>query len=277
MRSDDDKVLNRSTGGSTRRHRHSSRDHSSREFPYRTHDSYRDSRYGRADHPSRYRSRSRGPRRHARSRDRSHDRHRRSLSPPSRRAAKPLPSQQDAFNSNSTSTGSTTSDKPPEKEKPNFGQTGRLAAESNTVVTAGGAAVVLKYHEPPEARKPPPSPPAPAAWRLYVFKGDSLLETLQLGDRSCWLVGRDAQVVDLPAAHPSISGQHAALQFRYMEKRNEYGDRKGRVRLYVIDLESSNGTVVNGEAVPTGRYFELRDKDVLQFGLSEREYVVMLA
>jgi len=49
-----------------------------------------------------------------------------------------------------------------DKEKPNFGLSGSLAAETNT--TASGA--ILKYNEPPEARKPSQK------WRLYVFKGD---------------------------------------------------------------------------------------------------------
>ncbi|KAL3493657.1 SMAD/FHA domain-containing protein [Aspergillus germanicus] len=160
---------------------------------------------------------------------------------------------------------------PPEKEKPNFGNTGRLAAESNTV-TVGGGTVVLKYHEPPEARKPP----AKESWRLYVFKGKDLLEMVELNERSCWLIGRERLVVDFPLDHPSCSKQHAAIQFRFVEKRNEFGDRIGKVKPYVIDLESANGSKVNGELAPAGRYVELRDKDMLQFGLSSREYVLML-
>jgi smad nuclear-interacting protein 1 len=41
-------------------------------------------------------------------------------------------------------------------------------------------------------------------------------------------------------------------------------------------LESSNGTELNGVTVEPSRYFELRDKDILKFAGSEREYVVML-
>jgi smad nuclear-interacting protein 1 len=161
---------------------------------------------------------------------------------------------------------------PPEKIKPNFNQTGRLAAESNTIQVQGGEGIVLKYHEPPEARKPP----AKEAWRLYVFKGEDLLEVVELGERSCWLIGRETRVVDFPLEHPSCSKQHATLQFRYVEKRNEFGDRIGRVKPYLIDLESANGSLVNGEAIPAGRYVEVMDKDVIKFGLSTREYVLML-
>lgn len=168
---------------------------------------------------------------------------------------------------------------PREKEKPNFANTGALAAETNTVTIPGGGAagtaakIVLKYHEPPEARKPPASDD----WRLYVFKGDDLLDTVRLSDRSCWLIGREKLVVDFPLEHPSCSKQHAAIQFRYVETRDEFGERTGKVRPYLIDLESSNGSVVNDEIIPPARYVELRDKDVLRFGRSSREYVVMLA
>ncbi|RAH81345.1 SMAD/FHA domain-containing protein [Aspergillus japonicus CBS 114.51] len=194
------------------------------------------------------------------------------------RSTKPLPSQQSAYTTDLNPSDA----QPPgaaeiEKEKPNFGTTGRLAAESNTVTVPGGGGngattVVLKYHEPPEARKPP----AKDSWRLYVFKGQDLLEMVELNVRSCWLVGREHLVVDFPLEHPSCSKQHAAIQFRFVEKKNEYGDRIGRVKPYVIDLESANGTTVNGDRIPAGRFVEIMDKDVLRFGLSSREYVLML-
>lgn len=84
-------------------------------------------------------------------------------------------------------------------------------------------------------------------------------------------------MVDLSAEHPSLSKQHAVIQFRYIEKRNEYGDKIGKVKPYVIDLESANGTILNDEKIPSSRYLELRDKDMLLFGHSTREYVIMLA
>jgi smad nuclear-interacting protein 1 len=69
-----------------------------------------------------------------------------------------------------------------------------------------------------------------------------------------------------------------------------YGDI---YRPFVIDLESTNGTHVNGEAIPTSRYYELKASDgasmkcvgigvrvlttypVLKFGTSNREYVLL--
>lgn len=183
------------------------------------------------------------------------------------RRAGPLPSQEDSF----AITNGQEPEKP--KEKPNFGTTGVLAAASNSVAQADGSSITLKYHEPAEARKPSPRD----QWRLFVFKGGDIVDTIDLGARSCWLVGREMAVVDLPAEHPSISKQHAVIQFRYTEKRNEFGDKIGKVKPYLIDLESANGTVLNDERVPDSRYLELRDKDMIQFGHSTREYVIMLA
>lgn len=185
----------------------------------------------------------------------------------SARRSGPLLSQADSF---AVSTG-----EEPEmpKEKPNFGNSGLLATASNSVTQADGTTITLKYHEPPEARKPPPRD----QWKLFVFKGKDLVDTIELSARSCWLVGREAAIVDLLAENPSISKQHAVIQFRFNEKRNEFGDKIGRVKPYLIDLESANGTHLNGEQVPNRRYLELRPKDVVKFGTSEREYVVMLS
>lgn len=183
------------------------------------------------------------------------------------RRAGPLPSQQASF--------AVTQGEEPEapKETANFGNTGLLAAASNAVAQADGSVVTLKYHEPAEARKPPPRD----QWKLYIFKGAVIVDTVDLSARSCWLIGRDAAVVDLAAEHPSISKQHAVVQFRYTERRNEFGDKIGKVKPYLIDLESANGTVLNGGRIQDSRYLELRDKDMVQLGQSTREYVVMLA
>lgn len=158
---------------------------------------------------------------------------------------------------------------PPPKQKPNYKPTGLLAKEANTVA---GTSKVLKYHEPPEARKPPPQEP----WRLYVFKQKDLTDTIHLHTRSVWLVGRDQSIADLHVEHPSLSKQHAVVQFRYLTTRNEYGEKTSTVKPYLIDLESANGTRLNGERVAASRYVELVDGDVVGFGESEREYVMML-
>ena len=102
-------------------------------------------------------------------------------------------------------------------------------------------------------------------------------------------------MVDVVTEHPSCSKQHAVVQFRYVEgtrgARDGDGDgdgeewgagmmmrKKGVVRPYVIDLESANGTRVNGVGIPGRRYVEVRSGDVVTFGESTRlvVYVVVV-
>lgn len=161
-------------------------------------------------------------------------------------------------------------DAPPvEKQKPNFKTTGLLAKEANTVA---GTTTVLKYHEPPDARKPP----AKEQWRMYVFKNNDVVDTVQLFTRSCWLIGRDQSIADLLIEHPSSSKQHAVIQFRHSTSVNEFGDRETKVKPYLIDLDSANGTELNGKKIESSRFVELVDQDMVRLGESSREYVVML-
>ncbi|KZP00681.1 SMAD/FHA domain-containing protein [Calocera viscosa TUFC12733] len=151
-----------------------------------------------------------------------------------------------------------------DKAKPNFNQSGALAAATNTV-----NGVVLKYNEPPEARKPTRN------WRLYVFKGDEQVELLHISKQSAYLVGRDRVVADIPIEHPSCSKQHAVIQYRQVTSRNEFGDTSSSVKPFIIDLDSTNGTFVNDEEIPKSRFYELKESDVIKFGQSTREYVLL--
>ncbi|KKY14710.1 putative fha domain-containing protein snip1 [Diplodia seriata] len=254
---------------------HRSRRHRDDDSPARSDDERPARKRGRdrsREGRRRSKSRSRSKHRHrSRSKDAARDRPSKSASPPRKRSAKPLSSQEAAYKG--TGDGPGEAGEPPiEKQKPNFKQTGLLAREANTV-TVAGTNIVLKYNEPPDARKPP----ARDDWRLFVFKGQDCLQTVELGSRSCWLIGREAAVADMLVEHPSTSKQHAVLQFRHTTRVNEHGDKDAKVRPYLIDLESSNGTILNGKQIEPTRFVEAMDKDVIKFGLSEREYVLMLA
>ena len=48
-----------------------------------------------------------------------------------------------------------------------------------------------------------------------------------------------------------------------------------RVTPYVIDLGSANGTFVNSQKIESQKYVQLLEKDVLKFGFSSREYVML--
>lgn len=157
-----------------------------------------------------------------------------------------------------------TKDLKKDKDKPNFEVSGKLAEETNTY-----NGVVIKYNEPAEARKPK------RKWRLYPFKGDSDLPFIPIHRQSAYLFGRTRLIADIPIDHPSCSKQHAVLQYRLIPYKREDGTTGRRVRPYIIDLESSNGTFVNNQKVTPRCYVELVEKDVIKFGYSSREYVLL--
>jgi len=88
-------------------------------------------------------------------------------------------------------------------------------------------------------------------------------------------MGKDERVCDIILEHPTISGQHAVIQFRETKKSNEMGGYISKIKPYIMDLESTNGTYLNAEKLEPARYYELLPEDVLKFANSSRDYVVM--
>ncbi|XP_023242059.1 smad nuclear-interacting protein 1-like isoform X2 [Centruroides sculpturatus] len=154
--------------------------------------------------------------------------------------------------------------KVPKKIEPNMNLSGKLNEDTNMY-----KGVVIKYNEPEEARKPK------KRWRLYPFKGDQALPFIPIHRQSAYLLGRSRLIADIPIDHPSCSKQHAVLQFRLVEYERDDGTTGKHVRPYIIDLESANGTFVNNNQIEPRRYVELLEKDVLKFGYSTREYVII--
>lgn len=146
-------------------------------------------------------------------------------------------------------------------EAADFGRSGALARAAQAEAGAGADA---EYVEPADACRPA------AGWRLHAFKGEEALPPLLLQGRAHFLVGRAAGA-DLRTLHPSCSGRHAVLQFRRVQ--DAHGER--HVRPYLLDLRSTNGTRVNGRRLPPARYVQLLPRDVLCFGHSSRDYVLL--
>ncbi|XP_016143535.1 smad nuclear-interacting protein 1-like [Sinocyclocheilus grahami] len=151
-----------------------------------------------------------------------------------------------------------------EKEKPNFELSGALVEDTNTF-----RGEVIKYNEPPEARIPK------RRWRLYPFKNDEPLPVMYIHRQSAYLLGRQRKIADIPIDHPSCSKQHAVFQYRLVEFTRADGTTGRRVKPYIIDLGSGNGTYLNNQRIEPQRYYELKEKDVLKFGFSSREYVLL--
>lgn len=158
---------------------------------------------------------------------------------------------------------SSTADAKP-KEAPNFELSGKLTEDTNMY-----KGVVIKYNEPAEARKPK------KRWRLYPFKNDEALKPFHMHRQSAYLFGRDRLIADIPIDHPSCSKQHAVFQYRMVPYEKPDGRRAFRIAPYIIDLESANGTFVNNKRIEDRVYVELMEKDVIKFGFSSREYVLL--
>eukprot|EP00929_Paragymnodinium_shiwhaense_P075708 TRINITY_DN38738_c0_g1_i1.p1 TRINITY_DN38738_c0_g1~~TRINITY_DN38738_c0_g1_i1.p1 ORF type:complete len:303 (+),score=78.12 TRINITY_DN38738_c0_g1_i1:74-982(+) len=143
------------------------------------------------------------------------------------------------------------------KEEPNFEASGLLGLEDNSK-----NGIALNFTLPPEARKPT------LRWRMYVYtKQGEEPKIVHIHRQVGYLFGKDRRVVDIPTDHPTCSKQHAVLHYRLSPK--------GDVRPYLMDLESKNGTFLNGKKVEAARYTEIREGDALKFAMSSREYVIL--
>lgn len=101
------------------------------------------------------------------------------------------------------------------------------------------------------------------------------MQTLHIHRQSAYLIGRDKKICEIAVDHPSCSKQHAALQYRLVPYERDDGTVGKHVKPYIIDLESANGTFVNNKKIEPKKYVELFEKDVLKFGFSSREYVLL--
>jgi len=113
-------------------------------------------------------------------------------------------------------------------------------------------------------------------WIIYILKDDIVFgDPFPIYNSSCYLIGRERRVVDLPTDHPSCSGQHAVLQHRNFKFENFETDIIQVVRPYIMDLNSMNGTFLNGQKIEPEKYYEIFEKDVIKFGQSSREYLLL--
>jgi smad nuclear-interacting protein 1 len=160
-------------------------------------------------------------------------------------------------------------------EKANFALSGALSRDRRTgntqaqIVTAStgkaGAStesttIVSKYSPPVDACGPE------GDWRIFVFEGEDLVETLYLHRKGHFKFGREPELADIVVDNPSCSKEHAVIQYRKKPGKKE-------AKLYLIDLESINGTKINHEKIVPAHFIEIIDDDVVTFGDSPKEYV----
>ena len=96
------------------------------------------------------------------------------------------------------------------------------------------------------------------------------MEEIDLAKRDHTLFGRDETTVDVILQHPSISRQHAVVQY------GKHGDgRDGQTQgMFVYDLGSTHGTHVNRKMLQPKMFHRLQIGDMVCFGESSRQYIL---
>jgi smad nuclear-interacting protein 1 len=156
------------------------------------------------------------------------------------------------------------------KEEPNFEVSGILAEDQNQ-----RNGVPLMFSIAVDSGVPDADE---CDWRLFEFDDADNSVIHRLRGSSCFLFGSDERLVldavegDITYIYlrdESCSRQHAVIQFRNTNPTTP--------RPYLMDLNSSNGTVLNRKRIESGRYVELRHQDAIEFGRLGQDYVLLNA
>ena len=155
-----------------------------------------------------------------------------------------------------------------EKEKPNFEPSGILQKDlENEYNTLMNNDICIKYKPPSDSIIPKDM------WYLFKFlrENKETSETYKLIGKEFFLIGKDIRICDVHIKQKNVSRQHAIIQFRKITK----DDGKNYIVPYLIDLNSTNGSFLNGDKIDNNKYYELRDKDSLNFGDKKIDFVLM--
>ena len=120
------------------------------------------------------------------------------------------------------------------------------------------------YKEPSEARMPD------RRWRLVLSKDGEDLPVHSVHRQSKYIFGRDKDHCDIRLHHSSCSNVHAVLQYRL--RTDSYGRH---IYPYLIDLGSSHGTYLNRRRIDPNHYYKLEENDLIQFGESSKEFLLL--
>lgn len=136
---------------------------------------------------------------------------------------------------------------------------------------AWGGYVQPVYIEPTSSCDSPPG----LGWELHVFTKVRPIDDGPKGGifylrlRRFFILGRDRSKAHIPLDNPACSPQHAVLQYLATPA-------TACLSLpYILDLNSTCGTYVNGQKLPAQEYKLLHHLDVLQFAPCPRRYVLL--
>lgn len=105
------------------------------------------------------------------------------------------------------------------------------------------------------------SEPPGQPYYLEVLKDGAIIDTLNVSEKGAYMFGRN-HLCDFILEHPTISRYHAVLQY------------KGNGDVFIYDLGSTHGTVVNKIQVTPNIYKQLHVGDIFRFGTSSRLYIL---
>lgn len=104
-------------------------------------------------------------------------------------------------------------------------------------------------------------------YKMEIIKSGVLLKTLDLSSKSYHVIGKSLSC-DVCMTHDTISPFHAILQYR---KTSDFENEKG---MYIYDLDSMNGTFLNGNRIIPNIYIPLHGGYIITFGDSPRKYIL---
>jgi len=116
---------------------------------------------------------------------------------------------------------------------------------------------VSKINRPSKVNHDDPESPSSSAWRLSIdvdgWPKKAVLNSKQLKTSKGLIIGRDSNISHCPLKDGSISGRHCRLMLYQ-------GD------LYIEDLNSSNGTMVNGKELKPFESVQVSSGDKIEIG-----------
>eukprot|EP01119_Soliformovum_irregulare_P003531 TRINITY_DN1417_c0_g1_i1.p1 TRINITY_DN1417_c0_g1~~TRINITY_DN1417_c0_g1_i1.p1 ORF type:complete len:333 (-),score=78.40 TRINITY_DN1417_c0_g1_i1:183-1181(-) len=98
-------------------------------------------------------------------------------------------------------------------------------------------------------------------WKLEMTKNGVVMETIELESDATYSCGR-TEDADIRLDHASCSKNHAKISF------------VSQGRPSVMDLNSTNGTFLNGTEMTPAEWYKLSDGDTVKFGCSTRDFKV---
>lgn len=104
-------------------------------------------------------------------------------------------------------------------------------------------------------------------YKIDILKGGVILTSLLLSNKNYYVIGYSLSC-DITLTHESISQFHAVLQNR------KISNSENKNGMYIYDLNSAQGTFLNGNRIEPNTYIPLYSGYILSFGNSQRKYII---